>query len=125
MITYFFSLQSPNLNDVRQRPATIRDVIKWCKRCDSREIVNEDLVLEGLDCFCSHLGKSAGNESATKLAHLFNVNSQRMFHLMEERAPELNLTKEWIKIGRVELPRIEKKKQEGERPYFLTRPAAR
>ena len=85
------------------------------------------MVLEGLDCFCSHLGKS-GVDHATKLAHLFNVTSDRMFHLMEERSPTLTQTKESIKIGRVLLPKQIKKEKldaEPERPYFLTRPAAR
>ena len=58
----------------------------------------------GLDCFCSHLGKS-GVDHATKLAHLFNVTSDRMFHLVEERSPTLTQTKEAIKIGRVQLPK--------------------
>ena len=87
-------------------------MLKWCQRCDnSEENLNaEDLVLEGLDCFCSHLGKS-GIENATKLAHLFNVTSDRMFHLVEERSPVLIQTEEAIKIGRVQLEKLVKKKK--------------
>ena len=51
-----------------------------------------------------------------------------MFHLMEERSPTLTQTKEAMKIGRVQLPKQIKKEKmdsEPERPYFLTRPAAR
>ena len=89
---------------------------------------SEFVSFQGLDCFCSHLGK-AGIEHATKLAHLFNVTSDRMFHLVEERSPTLTQTNEAIKIGRVGLTKFIKKKkietEQQERPYFLTRPAAR
>ena len=89
---------------------------------------SEFFSFQGLDCFCSHLGK-AGIEHATKLAHLFNVTSDRMFHLVEERSPTLTQTNEAIKIGRVGLTKFIKKKkieaEQQERPYFLTRPAAR
>ena len=48
MITYFFSLEHDN-RDVRHRPATVRDLLKWCQRCDTSEegLKAEDLVLEG------------------------------------------------------------------------------
>ena len=48
MITYFFSLEHDN-RDVRHRPATVRDLLKWCQRCDNSEegLKAEDLVLEG------------------------------------------------------------------------------
>ena len=48
MITYFFSLEHDN-RDVRHRPATVRDLLKWCQRCDTSEegLNAEDLVLEG------------------------------------------------------------------------------
>ena len=52
-----------------------------------------------------------------------------MFHLVEERSPTLTQTNEAIKIGRVGLTKFIKKKkieaEQQERPYFLTRPAAR
>ena len=49
MITYFFSLEHDN-RDVRHRPATVRDLLKWCQRCDNSEegLKAEDLVLEGI-----------------------------------------------------------------------------
>ena len=101
MVSYFYSIEAQNSHDVRQRPATIRDLIKWCQRCDQESGFSnaESLILEGLDTFCSHLGSKAGTENATKLAHLFNVTSQRMFHLMDERAPELMLSKGMIKVS--------------------------
>jgi midasin len=126
MIAYFFNLENEKKgHDVRQRPPTIRDLIKWCQRCSRDKAVDaEDFVLEGLDCFCSFQGK-AGVQYATKLAHLFNVTSQRMFHLMEERSPTLTVTKDCIKIGRAQVPRMTVKKAQDGRPYFLTRPASR
>ena len=58
MITYFFSLEHDN-RDVRHRPATVRDLLKWCQRCDNSEegLIAEDLVLEGKisDNGCFHL----------------------------------------------------------------------
>ena len=93
----------------------------------------EDFVLEGLDCFCSHLGKQTGSaENATKLAHLFNVTSERMVHLLDERSPSLTTTKSNLKIGRVALKKAPMTKSLqsnlndlNRRPYYLTRPASR
>ena len=126
MVTYFFSLNRASTGfDVRQRPPTIRDLIKWCQRCSNKDLDSEILVLEGLDCFCAHLGK-AGKENATKLAHKFNVTSERMFFLSEERSPPFQVTQDLIHIGRVHLTaKTKSNKEEHERPYYMTRPASR
>ena len=126
MIAYFCNISKEDKRDVRQRPVTIRDLLKWCARCE-KATEAEDFVLEGLDCFCSHLGKTAGAENATKLAHLFNVTTDRMFHLLEERSASLNTTKSSLKIGRVNLKKVKDKKkiEVEERPYILTKPASR
>lgn len=133
MIAYFcnISQEGTKKRDARHRPVTIRDLIKWCARCCEKGLEAEDFVLEGLDCFCSHLGKQISTENATKLAHLFNVTSERMFHLLEERSPSLTKTKSNLKIGRVALKKVPltKSLQSSQdlnyRPYYLTRPAAR
>ena len=135
MIAYFCNISeaSNGKRDVRHRPVTIRDLIKWCARCCEKGAEAEDFVLEGLDCFCSHLGKQTGSaENATKLAHLFNVTSERMVHLLDERSPSLTTTKSNLKIGRVALKKAPMTKSLqsnlndlNHRPYYLTRPASR
>ena len=47
MITYFFALDERN-RDVRLRASTVRDLLKWCQRCQiGKDLHAEDLVLEG------------------------------------------------------------------------------
>jgi midasin len=123
MITYFYSLEKSS--DARRRPTTIRDLLKWCQRCGiyKQDLSAEDLILEGLDCFCWHLSKTEAVENATKLAHLFNVVTDRMYHLMEERSAVLINTKDSFKIGRVALQK--RCKIEMSRPYYLTKSASR
>ena len=99
-----------------------RDLIKWCQRLDGNvNFTPETFVLEGIDCFCAHQGKS-GISNAKDLCHLFNITDDEFNHLLN-RQSVIEIIKESVLIGRIKLPRS-KILPEG-RPYSLTRPASR
>jgi len=62
VLCYLALKQRQNESDFgsRKRLFSIRDLKKWCNRCVStEEITNENVVLEGLDCFSNFLPESA------------------------------------------------------------------
>ena len=105
MIAYFWKLQSlqSSHQESRQKPCTIRDLIKWCQRLSSTksDLTPEDFVLEGMDCFCAHLGK-AGSDNGQDLSHLFNLTENGFEHL-KNRQSNIVEVKESVLIGRVKL----------------------
>ena len=101
MIAYFCNLQSRQIShqDSREKPCTIRDLIKWCKRLSENKaatLTPEDFVLEGLDCFCAHQGKS-GIGNAMDLSHLFNLTEEGFGHL-QNRQSTIGKNSEWVHL---------------------------
>jgi midasin (ATPase involved in ribosome maturation) len=134
MVACFVALKTrQTIFDVaaRKRLFSIRDLKKWCRRCndvDSASLDNDTIVLEGFDCFCNHIsasGSTAKLDLMRGIGQMFNLTREGIDHLALERFPGLTKTRDAVKIGRVTIRRKAVDENRSRRPFYLTRQASR
>ena len=126
--------------DAHKRTISLRDFLKWCKRCNEyaekkNNITPEIIVLEAMDCFVNHLPpKSKEKQDRVHgIGRMFQLLSNHIDHLLGHRTPALLIKEEQgsLTIGRATLHIPVKSKKEdlftkvNRRPFFLTTSAAK
>ena len=127
--------------DAHTRVISLRDFLKWCKRCNEytenqdNQLTPEIIVLEAMDCFVNHLPPKSKekHDRVHGIGRMFQLLSNHIDRLLSHRTPPF-LTKEEqgsLTIGRASLTIPVKSKkadlltQVNQRPFFLTTSAAK
>ena len=106
------------------RTFSLRDLLKWAKRLTVTGLSPENVVLEGMDCFCNHLPLNQNSNHILGLGRTFNLLTDTIHHLMRERSPCVSTTDRQIKVGRSSLLRLANS-DPPQRRYFLTKQASK
>ena len=122
--------------DAHKRSISLRDFLKWCKRCNdyssnlNSSLTSEIIVLESMDCFANHLPPKSKEkyDRVHGVGRMFQLLSNHIDRLLGLRTPVLNISPEQgtLTIGRATLPLQVKSKDtsclshENQRPFFLT-----
>lgn len=115
----FLDLQQRQSQSKRNstRPLTPTDLLKWCRRVESRLIrqgsysgIDDDVFLEAVDCFCgSFPGPLARQPVLELLAQELHIDPQRRDYLLGDRPVDYQIVgkagNEHIRIGRTALPK--------------------
>ena len=136
MVACFVALRtrqnSCDIAAARKRLFSVRDLKKWCMRCNEVDLAsldNETIVLEGFDCFCNHISAASGSAAKIELmrgiGQMFNLTRESIDHLALERFPALTKTRDAIKVGRTSIRRKVVDENRNRRPFYLTRQASR